>query len=514
MASGPFQQARETDRGFWLAGALWRRRAAILLSTAASAGTALGLCSLLLPVQPATRIILMDRGSVSAGPVAGSLGELAVTAGNALASGFKASADLMSGRDPDRPAVARLAEILHSAPAGSGELLTDARMGEFARAARDVLASGPREATAPMPRVLADLALPGESAAASPALPAAALAGLAGLLAASVHAAASELKARRRRLAGNRWDEPKLAGRSAARGATALPPRIEPSPIEPEFGEGNATDGRQEVQLDAGEIETIAAMAPPAIVPEGIGSVAVAIVEPELSPAGDENRPDPASAPRLIETGDKLPEADILELPRSAPVLLSMEAEDIADVALADGLRTMLVVEAGEGARSCASVDLVRALALRGKASILLDLGFDRVLASDLGIEETAPGLSDFLTGTATIAAVLHRDAAGSADAIVWGRDGMAAPIQAERLGELFATLAEVYDCVVVAGGPMSLRGLTGLLGDGSAAIVSMSPGADETAEKRMSELSDCGGRQALLMSAYPRNLHLIARAA
>lgn len=503
MGNGPSTNMPTNDRGHWLLGALWRRRVGILLAGAASAGTALGLCGLLLPAEPSTRIILMDRGFAAAGPVAGSTGEIAPVAAHALASGFQASSDLLAGRDPARPAVERLVEILRSAPLGSGQLLNDARSGEFVRAAREVFAPGSGAMAGATPRVLADLGLPAQSVLASPALPVAALAGVAGLLASSLYGIGAERKTRRRRLAENRWAEPELEGLSATENPAARPLALSSSEIELSFDEPSL---RVEIEDEPSAQPELQART--AIVVDLVRLDAISADEATLV---FDDAPNQAAT---SDAGEETLEATIIALPRPVSIMPAMEAEDIAEVALAVGLTTMLVVEAGEGERSCASVDLVRALAARGSAAILLDLGFDRVLADDLGVAEAAAGLSDLLTGAADIGSVIHRDSAGSADLIVWGRDGTGDPLQAERLDDLFATLGQVYDCIVIAGGATSLRSLTGLLGETGAAVVAMGLGGEDGAGTRMAELELCGEPDSLLMSAYPRNLRLIAEAA
>lgn len=520
MDQGAFA-AERARQGGWLAGALWRGRAAILMSTAALAGTAFGLASLGLAEAPTTRLVIVQRGSAPAGPVAGSLGEAVAAAGGALGAGFKASSDLLAGRDVNRPAADRLADILREVPAGSGLLLTDRRGDDFLRTAREIAAPGGAGSTAP--RILADMTLPIEPGL-SLAMPIAALAGLAGLLGSSFAVAATGTKARRRRVAENRWDasgEDAAWGPAAAEGVPASPAVAIPDRSDPQLDLDREAVSTPSVEADAPVARTLDL----SNAGEGEGEASISAAAATQMPAFGEAMPvdrDGGATPSLeTQAGEGAAtqsvddrEAMILELPRLLSAKRAIEAEDLAEAALAVGVRTLLMVEANETLRTCGSVDLVRALAGRGATSILLDLGFDRVIANDLGIEESAAGLSDLLVGTVDTAAIIHRDVASKADAIVWGRDALETVLHGGRLADLFASLGAVYDCIVISGGDTPLRSLVGLLGNDGAAVVSMSPGGFEAAEARQDDLAACGEAQSLLMAAYPRHLHLIAEAA
>lgn len=501
------------------------------MTTIAFAGTAFGLCHAILPSQT-TQVLTLHGRSVSAGQVVGSIGETAAAAGVALAAGFAATADVMRGMSPTF-LPDRLGTIVEVKPAAVNGTLTQERVAQLALAIRRA-GRHPTRGTDGKPRTVAALDLSPEPPP-SLAWMIGSLAGAAGFLTSMSASVGMEARRRgRRRSTRSRWECPAdlVTARVSAQLA-ATSPAIEAAVIldEPQPASAADADIRTRPLLDADPIHR-ASLAPledllrtfaadTAGVRLRANDLADEFSLPSASKTNDVSvyRQAPEPMPNVLPVAlpapvSAQPKATIHDFPAAAPVVSPVDAYDLAESAISIGLRTLLIVEAGSARRSCGCVDLVRALAGLGSSSILLDLGFDRLIARDLGIEESALGLSHLLTGSADLSEIVHKDVASAADAIVWGRDGAAEPIRREGLADLFVSLSRIYDCVVIAGGSSSLRHLAGLLGQDGAAVLSLSSDGDDLVALRMAELAACGRSDPLVMMPYPRDHDRIAEAA
>lgn len=218
-------------------------------------------------------------------------------------------------------------------------------------------------------------------------------------------------------------------------------------------------------------------------------------------------RPDVAAARRAVAGTDIAARA---EVPPQPSVLAAADAEeeepllpetslapadDEGDSELADDFTVAAVarhlvegnvpvaiaVSPSGDAGSAATVALARAVAGKGRRTVLVDLtgsaGPTRLMTGTTRL----PGVTDLLVGDAPFAEILHGDEASAAHVVARGNADIKRAMRGiDRLSMIIDALADAYDAVIVECGPADVAGVHRLTPSGKAEIILSIPGADE----------------------------------
>ncbi|MDO6963795.1 uncharacterized protein involved in exopolysaccharide biosynthesis/Mrp family chromosome partitioning ATPase [Rhizobium alvei] len=122
---------------------------------------------------------------------------------------------------------------------------------------------------------------------------------------------------------------------------------------------------------------------------------------------------------------------------------------------------------------SNATVALARAIAEHGLRTLLIDMTGSALPTGMMAESARLPGITDLLSGDASIAETLHGDRYSDAHILPQGNaDAKRAMRGADRLSMIVDALAEAYDHVIVECGPANVDGVRRLARNGRAEIV------------------------------------------
>ncbi len=153
---------------------------------------------------------------------------------------------------------------------------------------------------------------------------------------------------------------------------------------------------------------------------------------------------------------------------------------------------------------SAASVLLARAMASKGRRTVLIDLTGSAYPTRLMAQSPRLAGITDILMGGVQIAASIHGDRLSDAHIIPQGNsDPVRAMRGADRLPMILDALGEAYDCVIVECGPVDVAGVQRLARNLDTEIILSAPGVDE--EELMdfiAQFADAGFEELVLMTA------------
>jgi uncharacterized protein involved in exopolysaccharide biosynthesis/Mrp family chromosome partitioning ATPase len=121
------------------------------------------------------------------------------------------------------------------------------------------------------------------------------------------------------------------------------------------------------------------------------------------------------------------------------------------------GSRIVLTAERAEAADIAAGTDLARTLAADGYTTLLIDADFRNPELADAAGVRHGPGLAELLTGSATFSDVIVQDDKSNLQIIPAGTNPASArpDLLGQRLNQLLEALGEVYDFILIDGGPV-----------------------------------------------------------
>ncbi len=175
-----------------------------------------------------------------------------------------------------------------------------------------------------------------------------------------------------------------------------------------------------------------------------------------------------------------------------------------------------IAVSPSGDAGSAATVALARAVAGKGRRTVLLDLtgsaGPTRLMTGTTRL----PGVTDLLVGDAPFAEILHGDEASAAHVVARGNADIKRAMRGiDRLSMIIDALADAYDTVIVECGPADVAGVHRLTPSGKAEIILSIPGADEDrVVETIGRFAEAGYDEIVLMTGSGIAPHSGRRAA
>jgi Mrp family chromosome partitioning ATPase len=122
---------------------------------------------------------------------------------------------------------------------------------------------------------------------------------------------------------------------------------------------------------------------------------------------------------------------------------------------------------------STSTVILARAVAETGRKTILIDMTGSALPTRLMAEQPDLPGITDLLTGEATIAETIHGDRLSDAHILPHGgANAKRAMRAADRLGMIIDALSNAYDLVLVECGPADIAGIKRLARNGDVEII------------------------------------------
>lgn len=146
-----------------------------------------------------------------------------------------------------------------------------------------------------------------------------------------------------------------------------------------------------------------------------------------------------------------------------------------------NAVRVAVAVSPSGDAGSAATVALARAIADRGRKTILLDLTGSAYPTRQMAGTIHLAGITDLLVGDAALGDVIHGDERSQAHVVARGNADIKRAMRGiDRLSMIVDALSDAYDTVLVECGPADVAGVHRLTPSGDAEIILSIPGADE----------------------------------
>lgn len=204
-----------------------------------------------------------------------------------------------------------------------------------------------------------------------------------------------------------------------------------------------------------------------------------------------------AAAAAVAAQVEELPQRSVLggseddgragpETPDVVPVPETDEEEDftigaVARHILENAVRVAVAVSPSGDAGSAATVALARAIADRGRKTILLDLTGSAYPTRQMAGTSHLAGITDLLVGDAALGDIIHGDERSQAHVVARGNADIKRAMRGiDRLSMIVDALSDAYDTVLVECGPADVAGVHRLTPSGDAEIILSIPGADE----------------------------------
>jgi polysaccharide biosynthesis transport protein len=188
----------------------------------------------------------------------------------------------------------------------------------------------------------------------------------------------------------------------------------------------------------------------------------------------------------VADSGEKAPEAS-RPGPAAVPSLNALSEHLLARASDQPGYRTMIAPEEDGIEAAGEAVELGRRLVAAGKSVVLIDWSVSARSVAGLLPISRSPGIREYLAGEADFDAIAHRIDDGNLHVIAPGRHRTEteSPEEIERLHQVFDSLDESFDHVIVTAEHSVARRLFGLLDGGFDAGVLVGRGASRTAQDR-----------------------------
>ncbi|MGL4488396.1 MAG: GumC family protein [Rhizobiaceae bacterium] len=218
---------------------------------------------------------------------------------------------------------------------------------------------------------------------------------------------------------------------------------------------------------------------------------------PSFAPQASASAPVIAAAEPVLrqDNEDVLREGSLIEAKEPQDgVNAEMSIAAVAARLINEG-ETCAMIVSPEGNNACASSVLIaRELSDQGLRVVLLDLTGNSAAARPMLDGLALPGITNLLTGEATIAGIIHTDSYSDASVIPTGTaDSAKAAKAVARLPMIISSLSSAFDMVIVECGTASAAGIKRLVLPGSGLLVSFIDAESKAIVSSLTELIAAG---------------------
>lgn len=283
-------------------------------------------------------------------------------------------------------------------------------------------------------------------------------------------------------------------------------------PVERAAGHVAAHVARSQVPVDVPDLGILLSEEDAAILRRGMAPVPAAHAAPVAE-----------SVPQLLATLPQVPQLikafvqleNVAAVPELAEPLARVVTA-ISENVTRSGIKSYALTSIGGSYDTAfASVALSRALAERKIKTMVMDLSTARPNVQDLMALADGPGLKDLLAGQADVARVIVRDHKSAVQVIRHGAGGgvAGAAVLAERMPAVLASLAQVYDVILINAGEASPATPDALQGVGAVVFMAAAPRQKDAAAAGRT-LASRGVRQSFFVKLEARDSDAGLRAA